>query len=200
MADKTIYYFTFDRNCINPRTEVNMQPYWVELHGADTKAEARDTMIKLYACGFTTHLEKDLDWLKDICKGGCYEQIHLPLPEDVHLEFSDPFFSAHKKSKSSTGEKRRRAKYKSMVSGHSHAYGNGGYVQSNGSNSVSKSIKLLSKLEQRMIIKGVTLRQISNATGVSYVALKYLCGGDRLRMKAMIAIADYLGVDPKDII
>lgn len=189
MTDKKTYYFSFDRNCINPRTEVKMQPYWVELHGADTKAEARDTMIKLYACGFTTHTEKDLEWLKEICKGGCYEAIHLPLPSDVFIECSDPFFSQPKKKKSA-GEQRRIKNYAlgGMSSGHSH---------------VGKPIKPVSasKFNQVLRNKGVALKEVHNATGVSLPTLMDLRNGKKklYHKRTIENLADYLGVDPKDI-
>lgn len=192
MSDESKYYFTFDRTCINPRTKVKMQQYWVEVIGADTRAEARDTMCKLYGCGFTQFDPKNFS--KDLFTSGCYERIYLPLPDEISVDDQDPFFGPRKKvKKKSSGEKRRMA-------AHSH-FNNGGSI--NGNYSISKPIGKLDVLVKLIADDNIKLTDIHRATQIPYETLIDLRSGGFLKFpdQAINDICFYLGVDinPHDV-
>lgn len=113
MSEEIKYYFTFHEKFEHPRTGVNMHFYWVELQGADTKAEARDAMCKLYGGGFQQHDSRKYKPDPTVYKNGCYETIYLPLPDDIIIETNDPLLNPKKKK--SKGEERRMAEAKRMA-------------------------------------------------------------------------------------
>lgn len=187
MSKESIYYFTFDRDCVNPKTGINMQKYWVEIVGADTKAEARDVMCKLYCSGFQQHRSiRNFD--QNLCPNGCYEKIYLPLPNEITIDAEDPFFSKKKKPKlsQSWGELRRRMKA----------------LEAQQAKVIVSRNK--SKLDQILADNRITIKDISRDTGISYPVLLSIKLGqgksNDYKARTLQNLADYLDVDVKDII
>lgn len=110
MNSNSKYFFTFWKGFKDPYTKKELDSYWIELVGADTKAEARDIMCKLYGGGFRQYSEKYFN--PDLHINGCYKQIHLPLPEDIHISSDDPFLNASKRPrKINSWRKKKESKF-----------------------------------------------------------------------------------------
>lgn len=79
------YYFVFSKNH-------KLYGYWVEVIGTYSQNEASQVFSQRY--GYSNY-PKDPSVLKFHTKG-CYEQIYLPLPDNIKIDSDDPFFSEPK--------------------------------------------------------------------------------------------------------